>query len=550
MAFQVTIHAHQQPPRSQPLKSGANVVGRAGRVDVLLVGPLVSRTHAKLVVEADGKSVILHDLDSNNGTFVNGEKIRSRPLQAGDSVYVGGFKMVLESGTARPEDLVETCLNPLRISDLTLGALDAARRGEAAAFQGKDPAARQLALLARAADLLGQRRGTAVADLMRLVQDATDATSVALFAVAPGNDHVRTQALGAKDPPGAGGVITRAAQDRSAFFSRTRAVDAALVDATGLAGGPAALLVVPLLKDPESVVTHALQVIRPYREGGFLDGEVDAAVMLTHEMATRLSEPALDERTRDGTDEPDEEPTETATAMDVAAAAAAVAPPGPSTQDLRAALLKAIPEELADRVLAAASGAHVESAVVSGEQVVVFYDLHGFEALAARESPNATAHVVAAVSAAAASVASAFGGRLDQPMGSGGFLRFWDGTLAETADAAVRAALELRQRVPAVLGEAGASIKLRCGVDAGPLLAGVFAEGARATYTLVGPPVRVSERIAEMAAPSEVYITAAVREALTARPGWRLIALGPHAIRGRSEAVDLFRVDGAPAGSA
>jgi pSer/pThr/pTyr-binding forkhead associated (FHA) protein len=72
-------------------------MGRATECDVLLATPEVSRRHAMLVREGDRFEV--RDLESINGTFVNGEKVSRRALQVGDVVRVEDFEItfVLDS---------------------------------------------------------------------------------------------------------------------------------------------------------------------------------------------------------------------------------------------------------------------------------------------------------------------------------------------------------------------------------------------------------------------------------------------------------------------
>jgi hypothetical protein len=60
--------------------------GEAGN-DVVLADPRVSRHHA--VIERRGRQVELSDLNSENGTFVNGEPITRRVLADGDLVSLG-----------------------------------------------------------------------------------------------------------------------------------------------------------------------------------------------------------------------------------------------------------------------------------------------------------------------------------------------------------------------------------------------------------------------------------------------------------------------------
>ncbi len=63
-------------------------VGRTSTTPVQLMDPEVSRRHARFVV--DGEQVLVEDLGSTNGTFVNGDRVLSpRPLEDGDKVQVG-----------------------------------------------------------------------------------------------------------------------------------------------------------------------------------------------------------------------------------------------------------------------------------------------------------------------------------------------------------------------------------------------------------------------------------------------------------------------------
>lgn len=77
--------------------SGALIIGRGGECDVILNDPKVSRLHAR--VSADETSLVIDDLGSINGTFVNGKKIdKQYTLHPGDLITVGVNKFrVLET---------------------------------------------------------------------------------------------------------------------------------------------------------------------------------------------------------------------------------------------------------------------------------------------------------------------------------------------------------------------------------------------------------------------------------------------------------------------
>ncbi len=63
------------------------VIGRGSELDIVLVEDMISRRHAKIVTGED--YVILQDLGSTNGSFVNGERIRKQRIQEGDRILLG-----------------------------------------------------------------------------------------------------------------------------------------------------------------------------------------------------------------------------------------------------------------------------------------------------------------------------------------------------------------------------------------------------------------------------------------------------------------------------
>jgi pSer/pThr/pTyr-binding forkhead associated (FHA) protein len=63
------------------------VIGRSSDLDMVLVEDMVSRKHAKIATT--GGSVVIQDLGSTNGTFVNGEKVKKIRLKEGDRILIG-----------------------------------------------------------------------------------------------------------------------------------------------------------------------------------------------------------------------------------------------------------------------------------------------------------------------------------------------------------------------------------------------------------------------------------------------------------------------------
>lgn len=81
-----------QAPSGKPL-----TIGRGGEADIQLPAPAVSRRHA--VLQPSGDEWVLNDLNSTNGTFVNGQRISApRRLAAGDVIQIGPFRLAYEGG--------------------------------------------------------------------------------------------------------------------------------------------------------------------------------------------------------------------------------------------------------------------------------------------------------------------------------------------------------------------------------------------------------------------------------------------------------------------
>ena len=68
-------------------------VGRAPTCDIPVIDPTISRRHAE--VESSDTGVVVRDLESSNGTFLNGTRIESAAVSAGDVVTFGkvGFRL-------------------------------------------------------------------------------------------------------------------------------------------------------------------------------------------------------------------------------------------------------------------------------------------------------------------------------------------------------------------------------------------------------------------------------------------------------------------------
>ncbi len=112
------------------LRPGQLIVGRAALNDIVIPDGTISRSHARL--DCNGNGCVLTDLNSANGSWVNGRRVTEAQLNHGDLVRLGDrnlrFEAVVEDQTpemsltvvgSSPEDVPETEGDalPIEVSD-------------------------------------------------------------------------------------------------------------------------------------------------------------------------------------------------------------------------------------------------------------------------------------------------------------------------------------------------------------------------------------------------------------------------------------------------
>jgi pSer/pThr/pTyr-binding forkhead associated (FHA) protein len=83
------------------------LIGRGSDLDMVLVEDMVSRRHARITTF--GGELVIEDMGSTNGTFVNGEKITRSRLKEGDRILVGTsiIKLVASDEDTDPGEVAD-----------------------------------------------------------------------------------------------------------------------------------------------------------------------------------------------------------------------------------------------------------------------------------------------------------------------------------------------------------------------------------------------------------------------------------------------------------
>ena len=81
---------------------GGLVIGRGADADIRVMDDEISRRHARIAVL--GKDILVEDLGSKNGTFLNGTPVRRKALSDGDKIQIGATTVLRFSVHDRLEE--------------------------------------------------------------------------------------------------------------------------------------------------------------------------------------------------------------------------------------------------------------------------------------------------------------------------------------------------------------------------------------------------------------------------------------------------------------
>ncbi len=104
----IDVYWPEGPIESFPLEKPVVAVGRSSGNDIMLDTTAISRYHLTLTLKGD--QVILEDLDSVNGTYVDGVRMRAHephPLRDGEEIQIGDVRLIFHpagSDSSGPSD--------------------------------------------------------------------------------------------------------------------------------------------------------------------------------------------------------------------------------------------------------------------------------------------------------------------------------------------------------------------------------------------------------------------------------------------------------------
>jgi pSer/pThr/pTyr-binding forkhead associated (FHA) protein len=127
--------------RTHELKVDKTTIGRVEDNTFQIVEPSVSSHHCEVLLR--GKEVVVKDLGSTNGTFINGEKISEGTIKPGQILRVGQIEIRLEpdtpaGGPKKPIDQTLVMQRGVSLNDLEQGSRSGGFDTKSTGFSKKD----------------------------------------------------------------------------------------------------------------------------------------------------------------------------------------------------------------------------------------------------------------------------------------------------------------------------------------------------------------------------------------------------------------------------
>ena len=519
------------------------VVGRAVTSDIPIYDPTISRRHAEVSLTETG--VLVRDLGSSNGTFLNGAKVAEAEAAANDVVTFGKVAFRVKEVTApapRPQ-VVPTPITPpgafaspksaaggtiVRQLPVSGGVpaivMDQPQPGGASHLKVKaqtleERREKKLSLLLEVSKELSKQQ-----ELDRLLDKVVDFTfqimnvdrvSILLLdgktnELVPRISKSRTgDASAAKHVPQS--IARKAVEERVAILSDNAAADERFKGKSILIQSVRSAMCTPLMGSDQKVL-GILYVDNLTATHSFADEDLEFLIAFGGLTAVAIENSQLSERIR-----------------------------------REALVLSNFQRYFAPNL--ASQIAQQEGAVQLGgtkRPVVIFFsDIRGFTPMSEDMSPDDIATLLTEYFTEMVEIVFEHSGTLDKFMGDA-IMALWGAPIvhADDADRAMQCALDqlaILEKMNAKWKEQGRPpVAIGIGINYGEVFAGNIGSDRRLEYTVIGDAVNTANRLCSSAGPNEILISEAFYKELKTPP--KVEALDPIQVKGRAKKVPVYRV--------
>ena len=503
-------------------------MGRHPSNTLRLVDREVSKEHAS--IERVGNTFLLRDLNSSNGTFVNGRKVRELRLRDGDEIALGNSRLVFHSGEANPGSTPSTSPGVTVVASAQsmpafLAQVEQKEDGEfRPADQIQDLAAlrldyEKLRIANEFHRFVGMERDLkALLDKILKVAFQLLAADNAVIFLTDDEGNLSPQAVSRRKPSETEVVVSdtvlqRVSQTRSAVLTADAILDSRFSSSESIvAQGIRSAMAVPLLS--KGVLKGVLFCDTRERTNAFSEKDLKVLSGISSQAAIALENADLGKKIE----------------------AEAIT---------RAELSRFLSPAVAEMVVQG----KVELLRVGrmAEVSVIFADIRGFTSMSESESPQETVAMLNNFFTRMAQVVFRHEGNLDKFIGDC-VMATWGPPSQHPDDAsrALRAALEMQAEVNEMnrlrLEDGLPSIQVGIGVNTGTAVVGYMGSSDRHEFTAIGDSVNTSSRLCGLAKGGEILATeSTIRRA---GPGFLVEPVSVLQVKGKEKGVNTFRIVG------
>ena len=520
------------------------VVGRAVTSDVPIYDPTISRRHAEVVLTESG--VLVTDLGSSNGTFLNGAKITEAEAGANDVVTFGKVAFRVKEVTApaprpqvvpTPPDFPSpkpgtkgvggvvggTIVRQLPVSGgvpaIVIDQPQGSSHLKVHAQSQEERREKKLSLLLEVSKELSKQQ-----ELDRLLDKVVDFTfqimnvdRVSILLLDGKSDELiprisksRTgDASAAKHVPQS--IARKAVEERVAILSDNAAADERFKGKSILIQSVRSAMCTPLMGSDQKVL-GILYVDNLTATHSFADEDLEFLIAFGGLTAIAIENSQLSERIR------------------------------------REALVRSNFERYFSPNIASVIAEQQDAGKLPSQKqpvVVFFSDIRGFTPMSETMNPDEIAGLLTDYFTEMVDIVFEHSGTLDKFMGDA-IMALWGAPIghADDADRAMQCAidqLDTLEKMNAKWKESGRQpLAIGIGINFGEVFAGNVGSNRRLEYTVIGDAVNTASRLCSSAGGNEILISEPFYKALKNPP--KVEALEPIQVKGKTKKVPVYRV--------
>jgi len=509
----------QDGTKSYDLRDGVPlIVGRAPTCDLPVFDPTISRRHAELT--SDGGAVVVRDLGSSNGTFVNGVKTSNALLAISDTVAFGKVSFKLASFAApTPSSSLAGVSRPLASATIIRQIpMPEARAGVVPArAPAKDKSQEKLSTLlevskglTRAVDV-----DTILAKIVGYAYQTLDVDRVAILLLDENGDLVPKIARdrrGADAPRTVPQSIARQAMlEKSALLTDNAGEDERFGGESIVMQQVRSAICAPLIGSEDRVL-GVLYVDNPSMAHQFSDDDLEFLVAFSGIAAVAIENSQFAERIR------------------------------------REALVRSNFERYFAPQLAERIADSAEATKLGGDKrpvAVLFSDIRGFTPLSESMKPDEIATLLTEYFTEMVECVFRHGGMLDKFIGDA-VMAQWGAPLGnpDDADRAMQAAVDMMVALDGLnarwLEQGRPTLEIGIGLNYGEAFAGNIGSERRLEFTVIGDTVNTASRLCSAAGAGEILLSDSMKRALRAAP--TLEKRPAMELKGKKGSIPVYRV--------